>query len=89
MVDKEQQENENTGKETYIIVGIHRQKERYGIQDEFFIPNQTDRSQRNQRQQRKAVQPHDIPLIAQRPCAHGIESAEEDNGQIILLKGML
>ena len=52
-------------------------KQRNRVKDKFPVPQQLHRTQRHQRQQRKGIQPHNIPLEAQRPGTHAVKAAEQ------------
>ena len=85
IADKQQQ-YENTGEKTNIVIGKDREKQAYGVQNKSLIPQQINRSQRHQGQQRKGIQPHNVPLIAQCPGAKAVKRAEDADGNILFSK---
>ena len=88
LIHKEQQKNKNAGKQTNIIIGKNREEQRKGVQDKFLIPQQLHSAQSHQGQQRKGIQPHDIPLKAKRPGTQAIKATEHRNGQIVFPKNV-
>ena len=83
-IHKKQQENENTGKEPDIIIGVDGQKQRHRVEETLFLLQQAHRPQRHQGQQGEGVQPHHVPLIPQRPGAQPVKAPEYRNGRIVL-----
>ena len=88
LIANKYQQGKDAGEETDIIVGIDGQEEGHGVQDKFPFLQKGQGSGYYQGQQRKGIQPHDIPLVAQRPGTHTVEPAKEDNGQIFLTKDL-
>ena len=48
-----------------------------------------NRSQHHQRQQRKGIQPHNVPLEAQRPGAQTVKAAKDGNRQVVFAVDLL
>ena len=82
LIAEKQQQHKNAGKETDIIVGQDGKAEGHGIQTHFPFLQQCQGTEGNQGQQGEGIQPHDIPLITQRPGAQGVKAAEHGNRQI-------
>jgi len=88
-IQEEQQKDKNANKEAYIVVGENRKEQANRIDAELFIPQQIHSSQDHHRQQRKGIQPHNIPEVSERPGAKRIKGAENSNRQIIPIKEFL
>ena len=89
ILTEEKQEKKDTGKKTDIIVCGDGEKQRDGIKEELAIPQQRDRTERDQRKQRKGVEPHNVPLVSQCPGAQSVETAKKRDRQIILTECFL
>ena len=83
LVAEEDQSHKNADKKAYIIVGVDREEQRYGIQEEPLFPQQGDFSQNHQGQQSKGIQPHDVPLETHGPGAQGVKGAEGHQRKIL------
>ena len=75
-IAEEAEEHKDAYEKSDIVIGNHGQGQCQGIQGKFPLPQQPHHSQHYQGQQGKGIQPHHIPLVAQRPGAQGIEAAE-------------
>ena len=89
LVADKQQQHKDAGKEADIVVCVDGKKQGQGVKDEFLLPQQCYGAQGHKGQQRKGIQPHEIPLKAQGPGAHAVESAEQGDGNIIFTEGFL
>ena len=89
LIADKQQQNKNTGEEAHIVIGEDGQEQCQRVQQKFFIPQQSNGSQGHQGQQRKGIQPHQIPLEAQRPGAQAVKSTEQGDGQVVLMEHLL
>ena len=89
LIGKKQQEHKDAHKKANIIVGKHRQKQGQGVQHTLLIPQQLHRPQHHQRQQCEGIQPHNVPLEAQRPGAQTVKPAEDRNGQVVFAVELL
>ena len=89
LIDKKQQKNKDAGEESDIVVGKHREEQRHSIQNKVLIPQQCNSAQCHQRQERKGIQPHNIPLVTQRPRAQTVKRAEHRNGKILFIEHFL
>ena len=72
-----------------IIIGENGKCQSQRVEDKFLVPQEINCSQRDQRQQCKGIQPHDIPLEAQRPGAKTVKAAEKGDGAIVLPEQVL
>lgn len=85
-VDEEAQQHENAGEKADVIVGENGEEQGQGVQGEAVLLQQLHHAQHHQRQQGKGVQPHDVPLIPQRPGAKAVEAAEKNERSVIFPK---
>ena len=83
------QQDENADEKADVIIGIDGQEQGQGVEDELPLFQHPDRTQHHQGRQGEGIQPHDVPLIAQRPGAEGIEGREQGHGNVFLFKGIL
>ena len=89
LVAEEDQSHKNADKKAYIIVGVDREEQRYGIQEEPLFPQQRDFSQNHQGQQSEGIQPHDVPLETHGPGAQGVKGAEGHQRKILFTVELL
>ena len=86
-IDKEQEKYKKAGEQADIVVGKHGEEQAHRVKNHLFIPQQLHFAQHHQRKQGEGVQPHDVPLIAQRPGTQAVQAAKQSDGEIILVEG--
>ena len=88
-VGKEQEEGKDTYKQADIVVGCNGKEEGNGVKDELAVLDQRYRAQCHQGQQSERIQPHDIPVVAQRPGTQTVEGTEHHDRRIVFLENAL
>ncbi len=81
-IGKEKQRHEQAAHIADVIVAPDCQRQRQHIQAEAAVAQQHDRRGNQKRQQRKGIEPDDVPIIAARPRAQRVAQREDGHAQV-------
>ena len=89
MICHENQEHENAGKKSDVVVCKQRKRKRYNIQSETVFGQQLNDSKRDQRSDAHRIKPDRVPVISHKERAEREAAAENKQSSVVALEHAL